>query len=78
MGDWVRRICYPMFLPAIVFAVWAHAWSAKMEASPVHMAAPPEAVADDFVPRNVHFVPPDFGLSQEEDDGYASAEVDAE
>jgi hypothetical protein len=80
MGDWVRRICYPMFLPAIVLTVWAHAWSAKMEASPVRFEAPAGAgaAASASVPRNVGFVPPDYGLSHEDDDGFASAEVEAE
>jgi hypothetical protein len=78
MGDWVRRICYPLVLPAIVLSVWAHAWSAKMEGSPVRIPAPPHAAADAPVPVNVGSVPPYHGLSHEDDDGYAWAEVEAE
>ena len=32
MGDLLRRVLYPLFVPAIVATVWAHAWSAKLDA----------------------------------------------
>jgi hypothetical protein len=37
MGDVLRRLLYPLLLPAIVFAVWANAWSAKLDRTPTRM-----------------------------------------
>lgn len=31
MGDLLRRIFYPLVLPAIVVSVWANAWSMKVD-----------------------------------------------
>ena len=75
MGDWVRRICYPLILPAIVLAVWAHAWSAKMESGHVRIPAPPQAAGAAGEPPAPRWVP-DYHLSAGEDDGFASAAGD--
>jgi len=48
MGDFLRRLFYPLLLPAIVFAVWANAWSAKLDRTPTRMPAQvPPAFYDD-------------------------------
>jgi hypothetical protein len=48
MGDVLRRLLYPLLLPAIVFAVWANAWSAKLDRTPTRMPArTPPAFYDD-------------------------------
>ena len=48
MGDILRRLLYPLLLPAIVFAVWANAWSAKLDRGPPRMPArTPPAFYDD-------------------------------
>jgi hypothetical protein len=48
MGDFFRRLFYPLLLPAIVFAVWANAWSAKLDRTPTRMPAQtPPAFYDD-------------------------------
>ena len=73
MADWVRRICYPLFLPAIVLTVWVHAWSAKMEAGRARMAAPPHGVADGLAAPAVERWSPGYGLAAGDDDGFASA-----
>lgn len=75
MGDLLRRLIYPLFLPAIVVAVWAHAWSAKLDKETVRIDAPqPRAT--------LHALPApgggpsagEYGFSPE-DDGFASLEV---
>ena len=40
MGDVLRRIFYPLLLPAIVACVWAHAWAVKQEAGTARMSVP--------------------------------------
>ena len=78
MGDWLRRICYPLLLPAIVLAVWANAWSAKMEAGRVSLPPDlgPTAQATPLPPPQWS---PGYRLSTgDEDDGLASAADDGE
>ena len=37
MGDLLRRLLYPLLLPAIVVTVWVHAWATKQEPGQVQM-----------------------------------------
>ena len=73
MGDWVRRLCYPLVLPAIVAAVWAHAWAAKVEAPAAPLPAPGPG-AREGEGKQVAGVAgiPSYGFSTEED-AYAAA-----
>jgi hypothetical protein len=34
MGDVLRQMFYPLVLPAIVAAVWLHAWGVRQESRP--------------------------------------------
>jgi hypothetical protein len=71
MGDLLRRVLYPLFLPAIVVTVWAHAWSAKVDAARTAFpAGPPQPhrITQPATPEQ-RWVPA-YGLSK--DDGFAS------
>ena len=45
MGDLLRRLLYPLLLPAIVATVWLHAWALRGNGHPADMA--PAAIAAD-------------------------------
>lgn len=73
MGDVLRRLLYPLVLPAIVACVWAHAWGIKQE--PRHMTIPPEdtAAVTGFDVQQPALSPASgYGFSSE--DGFASAD----
>ena len=83
MGDLVRRVLYPLFVPAIVVTVWAHAWSAKLDAE--RRAIPPGPLPGESVvqPPPTAATPerwaPQYGFARE--DSLASgddAEADGE
>ena len=74
MGDLLRRVLYPLLLPAIVFCVWANAWAVKQESSiptralsPTVTTVPPYASA----PRQKA---PATGYGLARDDGFASTD----
>lgn len=80
MGDFLRRLLYPLIPPSIVAAVWASAWMRKYDAqSPASLPAVRSAIAGtDFPP-----VPPAaslreaYGFSAEADepaDRFANAD----
>jgi len=74
MGDLLRRVLYPLLLPAIVFCVWANAWAVKQESGtsralpPTVTTVPPYASAPRSNPRATG-----YGLARD-DDGLASAD----
>ena len=77
MADVLRRIFYPLLLPAIVACVWAHAWAVKQEAATSRMSVPmPSAVVVPHGVPAVHFPGSAYGFST--DDGVASVGEDAE
>ena len=74
MGELFRRVCYPLFLPAIVLAVWAQAWAAKVDAvRPLAPVDPDSAAAADAP---VSHCPAPYGFSA--DDAFAAADADRE
>ena len=71
MGDVLRRLLYPLVVPAIVACVWAHAWAMKQE--PGHMVIPPEVVAAATGIESAQPTPPGgYGFSA--DDAFASTD----
>ena len=77
MGDVLRRIFYPLLLPAIVACVWAHAWAVKQEAATARTSLPlPSAVVVPHGVPAIHFPGSAYGFSA--DDEVASVGEDAE
>ena len=74
MGDILRRVLYPLLLPAIVFCVWANAWAVKQESGasralpPTVTTVPPYASAPRAKPPATG-----YGLARD-DDGFASTD----
>jgi hypothetical protein len=83
MGDLLRRVLYPLFVPAIVVTVWAHAWSAKLDAErrmipPGPLTGDPVVQAPPTRMKLEHWAP-QYGFARE--DSFAStddAEADGE
>ena len=50
MGDWLRRLLYPLVLPVIVAAVWLSAWVRQQDdrAQNGEMALPPVQIVADM------------------------------
>ena len=75
MGDWLRRIIYPLFLPAIVVAVWAHAWSVKLDKGVGRIpASEPRATLRALPSPGAAPSGQQYGFASE-DDGFATLEV---
>ena len=76
MGDLLRRLLYPLLLPAIVATVWMHAWAVKQD--PDHVGHGPS------LPPTVSVTDPSFGFPapssgygfSDPDDAFAGLDFD--
>ena len=77
MGDFLRRLLYPLILPSIVAAVWAAAWTRKYDAlPPSRLPAAPAAMiegASDPAPRPTRST---YGFSTDVNDADPVASTD--
>jgi hypothetical protein len=74
MGDLLRRVFYPLLLPAIVFVVWMHAWVNRQETAARRTIPAPQAVAPLPSTPNPPVRGPRYSMMRTEDDGVASTD----
>ena len=75
MGDLLRRLFYPLMLPAIVFCVWMHAWANRAEsASRRPVPAPAPVLAPLPSQPDAPVRAPHYTMMRGDDDGVASAD----
>jgi hypothetical protein len=74
MGDLLRRLFYPLLLPAIVFCVWMNAWANRLESPRRRTLPAPEALAPLPSDPRPPVRGPRYTMMRTDDDGVASAD----